>query len=249
MDRTDFRKRMEKVDPLNKANPFAKLRLSKLSQSIDPPPPPHLPQPPPAAAKLAFNTSPLLRIVATGHIASPEKHVTIHPDRALNEENSRFPPHTHALACSGSVVRVSGIWAWFGRWNKKTHEQKWQEGENQYPDVRCDLFDVVDCYTSTSNILPIWVPAFNLLFSHFRISVYFSRVLPDSPGPPLPGWAGRGPASASPPTTGAWASRPSPPPPQPETLPAGWTAPAKTKKQTKTTQSQLRSREGLGNRK
>lgn len=25
MDRTDFRKRMEKVDPLNKANPFAKL--------------------------------------------------------------------------------------------------------------------------------------------------------------------------------------------------------------------------------
>lgn len=77
------------------------------------------------------------------------------------------------------------------------------------------------------NMFIIWSPPFTRDSVGIPIILdFFCSVLPDSPGPPLPGWAGPGPESASPPTTGGGASGPSQRPPQRETPPAKWTAPA-----------------------
>lgn len=73
------------------------------------------------------------------------------------------------------------------------------------------------------------------------LGFFFCSVLPDSPGPPLPGWAEPGPESASPPTTGGGASGPSRRPPQRETPPAKWTAPAEGQKRVKTILSSVKA--------
>lgn len=69
-------------------------------------------------------------------------------------------------------------------------------------------------------LLFVSMPYSNLLFVSF--GVYWQ---PYSPGPPLPGWAGHGPASASPPTKEGGTSRPSPLHSQLGTLPAEWSVP------------------------
>lgn len=101
------------------------------------------------AAKPAFNTSPLLCIVATGQVASPENMSQFIPI-TLWMRRTASSPQTHALACSGSVMRVSGIWPWFGRKNKKPQKQKWHEHENECSNVTWILWSgwpvLLKCY-------------------------------------------------------------------------------------------------------
>lgn len=88
----------------------------------------------------------------------------------------------------------------------------------------CNIFTVNHC--ALKQRAKIFVRfGFTSSFSAF-VQFFLVQIISYSPGLPHPGWVVLGPESASPPTTAAGTSQPSPPPSQLETLRAEWSAPA-----------------------